>query len=147
MKMEVRINVHKLLVGGLIAGVVLSVIDVAMYGVVLKAPMAAAWKAAGRPTMTDTQRDLEVPLSIFLDFVVGVLLVWIYAAILPRFGAGVGTALKGGLAGWFLASVLSAAYWVQGVMPFGIMIITVLVLLVEYCIAVVIGAKFYSEGG
>jgi hypothetical protein len=118
-----------------------------MYGVVLKAPMAAAWKAAGRPTMTDTQRDLEVPLSIFLDFVVGVLLVWIYAAILPRFGAGVGTALKGGLAGWFLASVLSAAYWVQGVMPFGIMIITVLVLLVEYCIAVVIGAKFYSEGG
>lgn len=142
-----KINVHKLLVGGLIAGVVLSVIDVAMYGGILKAPMAEAWKVVGRPTMTDTQRDLEVPLSILLDFVVGVLLVWVYAAILPRFGAGLGTALKAGLAGWFLASVLSGALSVQGVMPLGVMIITILVLLVEYPIAVVIGAKFYSQGG
>ena len=50
------------------------------------------------------------------------------------------------LTSWFLASVLSAAFWVQGVMPLGVMIITVLVLLVEYPIAAVIGARFYSEG-
>ena len=142
-----KINIRQLLVGGLIAGALLSVIDVAMYGAVLKAPMAAAWKAVGRPTMTDTQRNLEVPLSIFLDFVVGVFLVWVYAAIRPRFGAGLGTALKAGLASWFLASALSAALSVQGVMPLGVMIITALVLLVEYPIAAVIGAKFYSEGG
>lgn len=140
-----KINIPKLLVGGLMAGVVLSVIDVAMYGALLKAPMAVAWKAVGRPTMTDTQRDLEVPLSILLDFVVGVFLVWVYAAILPRFGAGLGTALKAGLASWFLASVLSAAFSVQGIMPLGVMTITTLVLLLEYPIAVVIGAKFYSE--
>ena len=111
------INIRKLLVGGMIAGLVLSVIDVAMYGAILKAPMAAAWKAVGRPTMTDTQRDLEVPLSILFDFVAGVFLVWVYAAIRPRFGAGIGTALKAGLASWFLACVLSAALSVQGVMP------------------------------
>ena len=140
-----KINIRKLLVGGLIAGVVLSVIDVAMYGAVLKAPMAVAWKAVGRPTMTDTQRDLEVPLSILLDFVVGIFLVWVYAAIRPRFGASPRTALKAGLASWFLASVLSAMFSVQGVMPLGVMIIKTLVLLVEYPIAVVIGAKFYSE--
>ena len=142
-----KINIRQLLVGGLIAGALLSVIDVAMYGAVLKAPMAAAWKAVGRPTMTNTQRNLEVPLSIFLDFVVGVFLVWVYAAIRPRFGAGLGTALKAGLASWFLASALSAALSVQGVMPLGVMIITALVLLVEYPIAAVIGAMFYSEGG
>jgi hypothetical protein len=142
-----KINIRKLLVGGLIAGVVLSVIDVAMYGAVLKAPMAVAWKAVGRPNMTDTQRDLEVPLSVLFDFVVGVFLVWVYAAIRPRFGAGLGTALKAGLASWFLASVLSVMLSVQGVMPLGVMIITTLVLLVEYPIAVGIGAKFYSEGG
>ena len=136
-----KINIHKLLVGGLVAGVVLSAIDVAMYGAVLKAPMADAWKAVGRPTMTDSQRD------ILLDFVVGVALVWVYAAILSRFGAGLGTALKAGIACWFLASVLSAAFSVQGVMPLGVMIITALVLLVEYPIAVVIGAKFYSDRG
>jgi hypothetical protein len=140
-----KINIRKLLVGGLIAGVVLSVIDVAMYGAILKAPMAVAWKAVGRPTMTDTQRNLEVPLSILFDFVVGVFLVWVYATIRPRFGAGLGTALKAGFASWLLASVLSAAFTVQGVMPLGVMTVTTLVLLVEYPIAVVIGAKFYSE--
>lgn len=142
-----KINIRKLLVGGLIAGVVLSVIDVAMYGAIVKAPMAVAWKAVGRPTMSPTQQDLEVPLSIPLDFVVGVFLVWVYAAILPRFGAGLGTALKAGLGSWFLASVLSAAFSVQGVMPLGVLAITTLVLLVEYPLAVVIGSKFYSEYG
>lgn len=142
-----KINIRKLLVGGLIAGVVLSVIDVAMYGAILKAPMAAVWKAAGKPAMTHTQRDLEVPLSILLDFVVGVFLVSFYAAILPRFGAGLATALKAGLASWFLAGVLSATLSAQGVMPLGVMTITTLVLLVEYPIAVVIGARFYSESG
>ena len=141
-----KIKIRKLLAGGLIAGVVLSVIDVAMYGVVLKAPMAVAWKSVGRPTMTDMQRSLEVPLSILLDFVVGVVLVWVYAAIRPRFGAGLGTALKAGLASWFLAGALCAALTVQGVMPLGVMTITILVLLVEYPVAVIAGARIYTEG-
>ena len=142
-----KINIPKLMVGGLLAGVVLSVIDVAMYGAILKAPMAVAWKSVGRPTMTDAQRDLEVPLSILLDFVAGVFLVGVYAAIRPRFGAGPRTALKAGLASWFLASVLCGALTAQGVMPLGVMMITTLVLLVEYPVAAVIGAKFYTESG
>ena len=124
---------------------VLTVIDGAMYGAILKAPMAEAWKAVGRPTISDTQRDLEVAMSIFLDFVAGVVLVWIYVAIRTRFGAGPGTAVKAGLASWFLATVLSAAFSVQGVMPLGVMIITSLVLLIEYPLAVVLGAKAYSD--
>jgi len=35
-----KINIRKLLLGGLVAGVVLAVIDVAMYGAILKAPMS-----------------------------------------------------------------------------------------------------------
>ena len=71
------------LVGGLIAGAVLSISDVLLYGSVLKAPMETAWRAAGRQTMTDLQRTLEVPASIFLDFVDGIVLMWLYAAIQP----------------------------------------------------------------
>src|SRR5438309_7535924 len=83
-------TIHKkgVLVGGLIAGAVLSISDVLLYGAVLKALMAVAWGAAGRPAMTDLQRTLEVPASIVLDFVVGILLMWLYAAIQPRFRAG-----------------------------------------------------------
>jgi len=142
----VKINLQKVLVGGMLAGVVLSVTDVLLYGVVLKAPMEAAWHVAGRPAMSDALRSIEVPASIFLDFVAGVFLVWVYAAIRPRFGAGPGTAVRAGLAGWFLAGLLSTAFMAQGIMPGNIMVITTLVLLVEYPLAVVIGARFYAEG-
>jgi hypothetical protein len=134
------------LVGGLIAGAVLSMSDVLLYGSVLKAPMEAAWRAAGRPRMTDLQRTLEVPASIFLDFVVGIVLMWLYAAMQPRFRASLGTAVRAGLVAWFLAALLCAAFMFQGVMPLGIMNITILVLLVEYPLAVVLGAKLYVDG-
>src|SRR5581483_6258659 len=134
------------LVGGLIAGAVLSMSDVLLYGSLLKAPMKAAWTAAGRPTMTDLQRTLEVPASIFLDFVVGIVLMWLYAAIQPRFRAGLGTAVRAALFAGFLAALLCAAFMFQGVMPPGIMNITILVLLVEYPLDVVLGAKLYLDG-
>jgi len=37
-------------------------------------------------------------------------------------------------------------FTVRGIMPVNIMIITLLIQLVEYPLAVVIGAKFYTEG-
>ena len=95
--------------------------------------------------MTDRQRTLEVPASIFLDFVVGIVLMWLYAAIQPRFRAGVATAVRAGLAAWFLAALLCAAFMFQGVMPPGVMNITIFVLLVEYPLAVVLGARLYMD--
>ena len=140
------IHNKRVFIGGLIAGAVLSISDVLLYGSLLKAPMEVAWRAAGRPTMTDLQRTLEVPGSIFLDFVVGIILMWFYVAIQPRFRAGLGTALRAGLVTWFLAASLCAAFMFQGVMPPGVMTITILVLLVEYPLAVVVAAKLYTDG-
>ena len=134
---------QKVLIGGLIAGVVLNVIDTVLYGVVLKAQMAAAMQALGRPAMTNAQ----IPWFVFLDFVAGVFLVWLYAAIRPRFGAGPGTAVKAGIAGWFLAGLLPTLFmWPMALMPQNLTIITTLVALVEWPLAAAIGAKFYTEG-
>ena len=138
-----KINMQKVIVGGLIAGVVLNAIDTVLYGVVLKAQMAAAMQALGKPAMTNAQ----IPWFVFLDFVAGVFLVWLYAAIRPRFGAGPGTAAKAGLAAWFLGSLLVTLFmWPSGMMPQNIMIITTLAALVEWPLAAVVGAKFYMEG-
>jgi hypothetical protein len=141
-----RIHNNGVLIGGLIAGAALSMSDVLLYGALLKVPMAEAWGVAGRPTMTDLQRSLEVPASIVLDFVVGILLMWLYGAIQPRYRAGLGTAVRAGVVAWFLVALLCAAFMFQGVMPLGIMIITTLVLLVEYPLAVVLGAKLHMDG-
>jgi hypothetical protein len=138
-----KINMMKVLVGGLIAGVVLNVVDFVLFGMVLKAQMAAAMQALGRPAMTNAQ----VPWFVFLDFIAGVFLVWLYAAIRPRFGAGPGTAVKDGIAGWFAAGLLPTLFmWPMALMPQNLAIITTLVALVEWPLACVIGAKFYMEG-
>lgn len=134
---------QKVLSGGLITGVVLNVIDFVLFGMVLKAQMAAAMQALGRPAMTNAQ----IPWFVFLDFVAGIFLVWLYAAIRPRFGAGPGTAVKAGLAGWFLGGLLPTLFmWPMALMPQNLVIMTTLVALVEWPLATVIGAKFYLEG-
>jgi hypothetical protein len=138
-----KINMQKVLIGGLIAGVVLNVIDTVLYGVVLKDQMAAAMAAINKPPMSNAQ----IPWFVFLDFVVGVFLVWLYAAMRPRFGAGPGTAVKAGLAGWFAAGLLPTLFmWPSAIPPHNLAIITTIAYLIEAPLAAVVGAKFYTEG-
>jgi len=138
-----KINLQKAIIGGLVAGVVLNVIDYITYGVVLKADMAAAMQALGKPPMADS----VIPWFVFLDFVAGVFLVWLYAAIRPRFGPGPATAVKAGLAVWFVAGLLHALFEApMGLMPRNLIVIATAVMLVQFPLAAVLGAKFYTEG-
>ena len=137
-----KINMQKVIIGGLIAGVVLNVVDTVVFGVVLKNQMAAAMAALNKPAMTNAQ----IPWFVFLDFVCGVFLVWLYAAIRPRFGAGPGTAVKAGIAAWFAIGLLNALFmWPQALMPHNLTIITLVIYLVEAPVAAVVGARFYTE--
>ncbi len=52
-----KIDMQKVIIGGLIAGVVLNVVDFVMFGVVLKDDMAAAMAALNKPAMTNAQKD------------------------------------------------------------------------------------------
>src|SRR5256886_4108359 len=96
-----KINMMKVLAGGLIAGVVLNAIDYVVFNMALKDQMAAAMTALGKSAAPTTSQILWY---VFLDFVAGVFLVWLYAAVRPRFGAGPATAAKAGLAAWFVRS-------------------------------------------
>lgn len=138
-----KINLQKVIIGGLVAGAVLNVVDFVLYGVVLKDQMAAAMTALGKQPMTNAQ----MPWFVVLDFVAGIFLVWLYAAVRPRFGPGPATAVKAGLAMWFVAGLLGTLFmWPMGLMPHNLMITTMVVMLVEFPIAAVVGAKFYTEG-
>jgi hypothetical protein len=138
-----KINLQKVVIGGLTAGLVLNVVDFVLFGVVLKTQMAAAMQALGKPPMTNAQ----IPWFVFLDFVAGVGMVWLYAAMRPRFGAGPGTAAKAGVAAWFFAGLLPTLFmWPMALMPQNLTILTTLVALVEWPLAAVVGAKFYLEG-
>jgi hypothetical protein len=139
-----KINMQKVIIGGLIAGVVLNVVDTVVYGVVLKNQIAAAMAALNKPAMSNAQ----IPWFVFLDFVCGIFLVWLYAAIRPRFGAGPATAVKAGLIGWFAIGLINALFmWHLAIYPHGFTITTLVIYLIEAPLAVVVGAKFYTEEG
>ena len=46
---------------------------------------------------------------VFFAFLLGIVTVWLYAAIRPRFGAGAKTAVIAGLFVWFFAYFYSAS--------------------------------------
>src|SRR6266480_7973787 len=123
-----KINMLKVLVGGLIAVVVLNIVDSFLFGYLLKDQMAAAMASINRPAMTNAQ----IPWFVVLDLVTGVFLVWLYAAIRPRFGPGPGTAVKAGLALWFVAGLLGNLYmWPMNIMPHNMLLTTMAVMLVS----------------
>jgi hypothetical protein len=76
----------------------------------------------------------------------GIALIWIYAAIRPRFGPGPKTAVVAGLTMWVVAWLLVSAYMIViGVYPAGLMIAATVWGLFELLIAAVAGAWLYQE--
>ena len=138
-----KINWGKVVVGGLLAGVVLNIIDWLTYGVWLKADMAAAMQAMGKDPAVMSS---AVPLWVVLDFVYGIGILWVYAAIRPRFGAGPKTAVIAGVAVWFFVSLLHALGEApMGLFPQKLYTIPTIVTLIEYAVATTVGAYVYTE--
>src|SRR5213082_2727367 len=138
-----RINWGRVVVGGLLAGVVLNIVDFVFFGVMMKQDIAAAMQALGKQPGA---MDSLVPLFVVLDFGYGIGLLWVYAAIRPRFGAGAKTAVIAGVATWFLVSLLHAVGEApMGLFPQKLYTIPTIVTLIEYAVATTVGAYVYKE--
>src|SRR5262245_41141796 len=90
-------NRGRVVVGGLLAGVVINVVEYVTNGIVLKEAWGRALQALGKPA--DLSAGAIVIFNVW-GFLLGIAAVWIYAAIRPRYGAGPGTAIRAGLAAW-----------------------------------------------
>jgi hypothetical protein len=136
-----RINLKGVIVGGLVAGLVLNIVDFLFWGVIYGKDFEAALQAVGRPPS-----DALMPLWIILDFLYGIALVWLYAAIRPRFGAGPGTAVVAGLFVWVVAGLFhTIGEGPLGLLPMRLYVLGTIVGLVAIPVATVAGAKFYRE--
>ncbi len=137
-----RINWGRVVWGGLLAGLVLNVVDAIVYGKWLAPDYAAAMQALGKPGSMSSL----IPLFVVLDFVYGISLLWVYAAIRPRFGAGPKTAVIAGVALWFFVILLHAVGEApMGLFPSRLYTIGVIVGLVQYAVAGWAGARIYTE--
>ena len=141
------INTQKVVIGGLAAGVVLNLIDFLSNGVVFADRMRADANIF-KPGLGDQMAAMDggtIATYVAMNFVVGLLLVWTYAAMRPRFGAGAKTAVYVGLLCWVFGAILMSGFMHMGIMSSGLWFQYALVWLVNLLLASLAGGRIYTE--
>jgi hypothetical protein len=137
-----RINMGRVVVGGLLAGLLINVSEAILNGVLFGEENNAALAALNRPPMDNGM----IVWFVILGFGLGIVAVWLYAAIRPRFGPGVRTAVLASLAVWVLAYLYPNTFIaVMGLFPKRLMVIGTVWGLVEVVVATIAGAWAYTE--
>ena len=140
------INTQKVVVGGIIAGVVMTVIGFISNMFILGARMKAE-SDAFKPGLADQMmQGPAIITNVVMSLILGIALVWTYAAVRPRFGPGLKTATYVALLFWILASIFYSGYMHMGMMSAGLWWSFAFVGLVNFLLSAWAGAKFYSEG-
>lgn len=137
-----KINVGRVLLGGLVAGLVLNIGEFLLNGMVLGQQMK---------TFLDSHNFKDpggsfIAVAVGGTFVLGIVVVLLYALIRPRCGAGPKTAIIAALIAWFGIYLYSGM--LNGLL-FGIPTTSILLVcgwgLVEYILGTLGGAALYKE--
>jgi hypothetical protein len=97
-----KINVARVFIAGIVAGLVADVLGYLVDGKLLAPQWAEGMKALGHTEFSSNQ---WIWFNL-LGLVGGIVVIWLYAAIRPRFGAGAKTAVLAGLAVWVVGALL-----------------------------------------
>ena len=137
-----NINVGRVLLGGLVAGVVLNIGEALLNGIVLAQAAKADFDRLHLPDPGGT----FIARAVTITFLLGIVLVYLYAAIRPRFGAGAKTAVYAGVIAWFFvylyAGYIQEALGLVSSKPFMIGLVWGFV---EYIAGAIAGAWVYKE--
>jgi hypothetical protein len=131
----------RLILGGLLAGVVLNAGEVVAV-LLLRERYQEAMRALGRQEAAN-QFSLMAALVITLG--VGIFSVWLYAAIRPRYGPGPRTAVIAAVATWLIQGSSNLRYASQGLFPPNLVAMAAVIALVNYTLATLAGAWVYRE--
>jgi len=138
-----KINWTRVILGGLLAGVIVNVCEFLVNGLILHSEWAAAMKALNQSP------DMGIgPTAAFWlwGFLIGIYALWLYATIRPRFGPGSKTAVITGVAVWVPASLLAMiAPTALHLFRYRLIAIGVALGLVEIVVGTVAGAWLYRE--
>jgi hypothetical protein len=94
-----KINVGRMLLGGIVAGILLFMADGFIHEKLLHEHWLAAMKAAGRSVQAEEHGSDMAYFAVF-ELLRGLALAWVYAAIRAHFGAGPKTAVIAAVAVW-----------------------------------------------
>ena len=137
-----KINVGRVLLGGLVAGLVISIGNFLLNRVWLREEMQTEF---ARLHLPEPGGDL-IAKAVVLTLILGIAIIYLYAAIRPRFGPGVKTAICAGVMAWFFVFLYTGV--IVGLafrMPVALNLKRIVWGLFEYAIGAVAGAWLYKE--
>jgi len=136
-----KINVARVILGGLLAGLVMNVSEYVLNIYVVADEANAVYQRLGvqPPGMH------QIAIFLIMGFVLGIIMIFVYAAMRPRFGAGAKTAIIAGVVTWIVSMFGPVADVVMGITPPSMLGLPGIWSLVEMAVAGVIGAWVYKE--
>ena len=142
-----RIAWGRVLLGGIVAGVVLNALEFVLHGNILNQAWTSAMVALGKTEQEmEASQGTSMTLLVLWAFLAGLFGVWLYAAIRPRMGAGPKTGLIAGLATWFAVTLMPALVTTAfDLYPPDLVRTWVLGELVAVTLSVLVGAWVYRE--
>ena len=138
-----KINLGRVIVGGVVAGLVMDILGYIVDGVILN----GRWTVANQHLGFGATTGGQIIGYNLLGLVTGLIAIWFYAAAKPRLGTRYRTALNVSLAIWMVAFVVPNAsfMYVGGLYPHDLMVFTTLGALVEVLAGTMLGAQLYRE--
>jgi hypothetical protein len=139
------INYGRVLIGGLAAGFVMNVVDSVVNGFLLASRWNAESTLLNKRLLTAGTTSMAGWITV--DFLMGIFIVWLYAAVRPRYGPGAGTAIKAGLAAWFITHVFMMSYVFMDLFTPNLIMLVSLGGLVATLAGAYVGGMLYKEEG
>jgi hypothetical protein len=141
------INTSKVVTGGLAAGVVANIIGFVLFGMMLGPRMEAESVAVAPALAGRGMSGSAITTNVIATFVIGILLVWLYAAMRPRFGPGAKTAVYAALAVWVCGFLFHLDWLLVGMTTYATYALASVAALVQVVAAAWVGAMLYTESG
>ena len=137
-----NINFGRVILGGLVAGLIINIGEFLLNEVVFQKQMEELLARLNTPRPGGS----FIATAVGITFLLGIVIVWIYAMIRPRFGPGPKTAIVAAFVAWF------CVYFYCGIlnttlfgMPATLMLIGMVWGFVEYTLGALAGAWLYKE--
>ena len=139
-----KINLSRVILGGVVAGLVIDLCEGILNGVILKQQWADVFTALRKTS--DTMSVKQIIAFNLWGIAAGIITVWLYAGLRPRYGAGPRTAILAGLTVWALAFGLATAVPVFfHLYPVGLGLTSVALEAIEMILAGLAGGALYKE--
>ena len=138
-------NLSRVVLGGIVAGIIMFVINGIVNGGFLNNDFQS-WANDMGSLIHPPEQSISMSLWVLMCLIYGIAGVWMYAGIRPRFGAGPKTALLAGFFLWTVSKLTTSFDFIAlGIFPSKIIVGQLIGSFVAIMLGVLLGARLYKE--